>query len=179
MERLYGDNNSNLHKLMALSGAISPISEQQGRFYHHPRKSPSFDSRANSENLANLENLDSPLIRYLRSGSPLSSIENLQISQQSRSPTVFKTPVKVEEDVLVMDGILVGPVTSARTRSSSSTSDSGGSSSSGGRSYKTEICRSWEDSGSCRYGAKCQVTSLSLSLNAVRQIYRSLYYKLW
>jgi len=27
--------------------------------------------------------------------------------------------------------------------------------------YKTELCRSWEETGSCRYGAKCQVRSPS------------------
>jgi hypothetical protein len=25
--------------------------------------------------------------------------------------------------------------------------------------YKTELCRSWEETGACRYGAKCQVRS--------------------
>lgn len=154
MERIYIDNNSKLHKVMALRGGISPISNSPVRAYNHPPTSPGFDLRANSNVLSSLENLESPVVRYYRSGGlPLSSIENLEVSPK----TMFKTPVKVEEDVIVMDGVLVEPVTASRLRSSSSTSDSGGSSSSGGKSfYKTEICRSWEDFGSCRYGAKCQ-----------------------
>ncbi|KAK1386009.1 hypothetical protein POM88_023744 [Heracleum sosnowskyi] len=154
MERIYIDNNSKLHKVMALRGGISPISNSPVRAYNHPPRSPGFDLRANSNVLSNLENLESPIVRYYRSGGlPLSSIENLEISPK----TMFKTPVKVEEDVIVMDGVLVGPVTASRVRSSSSTSDSGGSSSSGGKGfYKTESCRSWEDFGSCRYGTKCQ-----------------------
>ncbi|KAF8404483.1 hypothetical protein HHK36_009368 [Tetracentron sinense] len=83
--------------------------------------------------------------------SPLSAVEKLD-TPSSGSPPVFTTPVKVEEDVLVMDGILVGSQPGGRTRSASDS----GSSSSGNSLYKTEICRSWEDSGSCRYGSKCQ-----------------------
>nr|DAD40168.1 TPA_asm: hypothetical protein HUJ06_014491 [Nelumbo nucifera] len=86
------------------------------------------------------------------SPSPLSSIENLE-TPPSKSPPVFATPVKVEEDVLVMDGILVGSVPGGRTRSGPDS----GSSSSGNSLYKTEICRAWEDTGNCRYGSKCQV----------------------
>ncbi|XP_057494502.1 uncharacterized protein LOC130779741 isoform X2 [Actinidia eriantha] len=89
--------------------------------------------------------------------SPLSAVENLE-TPPSRSPPVFKTPVKVEEDVLVMDGILVESVSGGRMRLSASSDSSGSSSSSlGSKSfYKTEICRSWEDSSHCRYGSKCQ-----------------------
>lgn len=118
----------------------------------------------------NLNVGDSPLLRYLRSGSPdsfkyppLSPLDNLEMA---RSPSVYATPVKVEEDVLVMDGILVGSE-SPGGRFARSATDSGGStasssSSSGGKSlYKTEICRSWEDSGSCRYSSKCQVSARS------------------
>ncbi|XP_047335088.1 mRNA decay activator protein ZFP36-like [Impatiens glandulifera] len=84
---------------------------------------------------------------------PLSSVENFDTS-------LFKTPVKVEvheEDVLVMDGILVGSRSSSKDRFSSS-SESGGSSSSPGHNnfYKKDLCRSWEDLSQCRYGYKCQ-----------------------
>lgn len=99
------------------------------------------------------------------SSSPLRAVENLMETPPSRSPTVFKTPLKVEEDVLVMDGILVGgSVSGGRMRLSASSDSSGGTSSSGSNSsaYKREICRSWEDSSNCRHGSKCQV-SLSLS----------------
>ncbi|KAL5989514.1 hypothetical protein ACLOJK_010406 [Asimina triloba] len=94
------------------------------------------------------------------SPSPLSAIENIQ-TPPSRSPPVFKAttpPSKVVEgeEVLVMDGILVNsPSPTGTTRSSSTRTDSSGSSGSSGL-YKTEICRSWEDSGICRYGTKCQ-----------------------
>ncbi|XP_043719241.1 zinc finger protein zfs1-like [Telopea speciosissima] len=99
--------------------------------YHH---SSNFSSRSSSP---------SPL--------PLSIIDNLE-TPPSRSPPLFTTPVKVEEDVLVMDGILVGSVPGGRSRSSSDS----GSLSPGNNLYKTEICRSWEETGSCRYGTKCQ-----------------------
>ncbi|KAL7205942.1 hypothetical protein ACSBR2_018791 [Camellia fascicularis] len=193
MEAPHGNNtNSRLSQLKVLDGNVSPINAQRdnnhqffiggGRF-HRPSKSPSSAIDKN-----NLENLDSTLIRYLRSRSPasattgdafktpaidspkyynsggssgfgsrgsssvspLSALENLE-------PSVFKTPVKVEEDVLVMDGILVRSGASGRLRSLTS-SDSGGSSSSSGSNsfFKTEICRSWEDFSHCRYGSKCQ-----------------------
>lgn len=29
--------------------------------------------------------------------------------------------------------------------------------------YKTELCRSWEETGTCRYGVKCQVCSLVIN----------------
>ncbi|GMP39110.1 hypothetical protein CsSME_00010078 [Camellia sinensis var. sinensis] len=193
MEAPHGNNTSSrLSQLKVLDGNVSPINAQRdnnhqfliggGRF-HHPLKSPSSAIDKN-----NLENLDSTLIRYLRSRSPasattgdafktpaidspkyynsggssgfgsrgsssvspLSALENLE-------PSVFKTPVKVEEDVLVMDGILVRSGAGGRLRSLTS-SDSGGSSSSSGSNsfFKTEICRSWEDFSHCRYGSKCQ-----------------------
>lgn len=41
---------------------------------------------------------------------------------------VFKTPVKVEHDMVVQDEILVGPVTCGRVRSSSTSNPSGGKS---------------------------------------------------
>ncbi|KAL6964317.1 hypothetical protein U1Q18_035373 [Sarracenia purpurea var. burkii] len=213
MEAPNGNNNSRVSKLKAFNVNVTPINVQRdnpqffiggGRF-HHPPKCSSFDPFAVVDK-SNLENLDSTLIRYLRSGSPaslvagdsfkapavdspdycqiigpqylsgnsnnsgknigfvsrgsssvspLSAVENLE-TPPSRSPPVFNTSVKVEEDVLVMDGILVGSVPSGRMRLSAS-SDSSGSSSSGSNSfYKTEICRSWEDSSHCRYGSKCQ-----------------------
>ncbi|XP_057465521.1 uncharacterized protein LOC130755182 [Actinidia eriantha] len=205
MEGPYGNNSSRVSKLKVFNGNVSPINSQRdnhqffigGGRLHHPPKSPTLDPYS--------ENLDSALIRYLRSGSPaspvagdnfkapvdgamighqflsgnssgsggsvgylsswgssatvspLSAVENLE-TPPARSPPVFKTPVKVEEDVLVMDGILVESVAGGRMRLSA-LSDSGGSSSSSSGSksfYKTEICRSWEDSSHCRYGSKCQ-----------------------
>ncbi|KAA8545575.1 hypothetical protein F0562_020359 [Nyssa sinensis] len=195
MEDLYASSSSKVPKLKALNGNIAPINTQREDHqfflgvnrYHRP----SFESYASVDS-SNLENLDSTLIRYLRSGSPasassgdapkyrsmignqyyssksntsgggsfglrssspLSAIENLE-TPPSRSPPVFKMPVKVEEDVLVMDGILVGSVPRARVTSASS--DSGGSLSGSNILYRTEMCRPWEDSGSCRYGSKCQ-----------------------
>ncbi|XP_059445058.1 uncharacterized protein LOC132176915 isoform X2 [Corylus avellana] len=119
------------------------------------------------------ENIDlgeSPLFRYLRAGSPdsfkyapLSPVENLEVA---RSPTVYSTPVKVEEDVVVMDGILVtsaipaGRFARSVTVSGGSTTSSSSLSSGGKSLYKTDICRSGEDSGSCPYGDKCQTHKL-------------------
>lgn len=49
--------------------------------------------------LSSLKYLDSPIVRYYRSRSP-----------NSKSQIVFRTPLKVEEDVVVMYGVLVGAV---------------------------------------------------------------------
>ena len=87
-------------------------------------------------------------------GSPLSLVENLEVT-----PT---PAVKVEEDVLVMDGIMVESMAGMKGMRSVSSDSSGSSSAaaaSGNGLYKTEICRSWEDLASCRYGSKCQVSS--------------------
>ncbi|XP_074269459.1 uncharacterized protein LOC141592617 [Silene latifolia] len=84
------------------------------------------------------------------------SLENLELSPL----------VKVEEDVLVMDDVLVNSNSGLRGSSSGSGSVSGrssgerflssSSSSSGGSLYKTKLCKSWEDSRYCPYGFKCQ-----------------------
>ncbi|XP_030944776.1 uncharacterized protein LOC115969298 [Quercus lobata] len=111
-----------------------------------------------------------PLLRYLRkrNGSPplpLSPLDNIAWSPNNNSPTHYAvTPIKVDEDgTLVMDGIFLpstGTTAGRFSRSSISATDSSpssSSSSSGGRSVnKTDICRSWEESGTCRYGFKCQ-----------------------
>ncbi|XWS68332.1 hypothetical protein CRYUN_Cryun04dG0081200 [Craigia yunnanensis] len=94
------------------------------------------------------------LIKYLRSNS-LSSSGNSSSSGKSSfrssvSPQSEKTPVKVvEEDVLVMDGVLVASDTNIVGSGSSYFSGSVGF-------YKSEICRTWEEFGHCRYGSKCQ-----------------------
>ncbi|WOL03790.1 tristetraprolin-like [Canna indica] len=84
---------------------------------------------------------------------PLSPIENLL---PVRSSPMYMTPVKVEvgEDVMVMDGVLV----------------SDAESSSGRGLYKTEVCRSWEENGICRYGSKCQFAHGKEELHSVRPI---------
>lgn len=73
------------------------------------------------------------------SSSPLSSIDNVF---QART-RVYMAPLKVEvgEDVMVMDGVLV--------------SDAGSSNARG--NLKTEVCRSWDENGTCRYGSHCLV----------------------
>ncbi|KAK9111144.1 hypothetical protein Scep_018663 [Stephania cephalantha] len=88
--------------------------------------------------------------------SPLSAIENLESPSSKRSSSpLFPSPLKVKEDVLVMDGILVGSSPRGRARAilDSCPSPMGTNSSS---LFKTEICRTWENSGSCHYGSKCQ-----------------------
>lgn len=90
--------------------------------------------------------------------SPLSAMENLE-TPPVRSPQIYGTPVKVDEEVIVMDGILISSVLGgAKTMRSALDSGSGGGLSSGKNQYRTEICRSWEDSGSCRFSHKCQVS---------------------
>lgn len=94
--------------------------------------------------------------------SPLSAVENI-MEWSSPSKMYGTTPVKAVEgeEVFVMDAVPV----SGGGRIRKSTPDSYASSSSSAKSpYRTEICRSWEDSGHCRFGSKCQVKSLSLPL---------------
>ena len=55
----------------------------------------------------------------------------------------------VEEDVLVMDGVLVASDTNIVGSGSYSSGSFG--------FYKAEICRAWGECGHCRYGSKCRV----------------------
>ncbi|XP_009768245.1 uncharacterized protein [Nicotiana sylvestris] len=159
----------------------------RGRFYPGP-KTRILDPYASSDSSGSSSNrVLSPLARYLHSSSPvpfardslerrslvnsssgsrssstaagvlrspLASIENIEI------PPAFRTPVKVEEDVVVMDGILVEPKHSSRAKSLPSTSDSGrlSSSTSGSEnsSHKSDVCRWWGDTSTCRFGSKCR-----------------------
>ncbi|XP_057995336.1 uncharacterized protein LOC110659942 isoform X1 [Hevea brasiliensis] len=112
-----------------------------------------FSSRAITANSSN----------FGRSLLPLSSVENVM------SSPVYGTPVKVVDDeVLVMDEILVDSLSGGKVlrslSSNSSDSPSNSSSSPQIRVYKTELCRSWEDFGHCRYGSKCQAV-------AIRKVY--------
>ncbi|GMJ12946.1 hypothetical protein HRI_004963800 [Hibiscus trionum] len=90
------------------------------------------------------------LIKYLRSNS-VSSSDNSGRScfRSSVSPQSEKTPLKVvDEDVFVMDGVLVASDANIKGSGSSSSGSTG--------FYKSEICRTWEELGHCRYGSKCQ-----------------------
>ncbi|KAL9242051.1 hypothetical protein vseg_016094 [Gypsophila vaccaria] len=80
--------------------------------------------------------LNRPIINYFRG-----SITGSGGSSGCSNRTPLSPLVRMEEDMLVMDGVLIGP------KSSPSLS---------GSLYKTELCKSWEDSGYCRYGSKCQ-----------------------
>ncbi|CAI9769232.1 unnamed protein product [Fraxinus pennsylvanica] len=171
MENLH---SSKAPKLKSLSRKLLPINMQNaiGRRYHHSIFDPYASDSSNSP---------SPLAKYLRSTTPLAAIENLQTP-----PTVFRAPMKVEEDVLVMDGILIEKSNKScdsggvRVRSSVKSSDSrrgslgslissslslsspgggDGGNENNNRSlycYKAENCRSCEDSSICRFGSKCQ-----------------------
>lgn len=96
--------------------------------------------------------------------APLSSIENLDMTA-IMPPPVYGTPVKVDEEVIVMDDILVRSTPAGRSgRSSVGSSSEGGaslSSTSARNAFKREICHAWEESGSCRYNSKCQVGCLA------------------
>ncbi|KAL0560664.1 hypothetical protein IC582_001073 [Cucumis melo] len=85
--------------------------------------------------------------------SPLSAIENLE-TPPVKSPQIYGTPMKVDEEVIVMDGILISSIHGeAKIVRSPLDSGSGGG---GKNQYRSDICRYWEDSGSCRFGNKCQ-----------------------
>ncbi|KAK8558793.1 hypothetical protein V6N13_098429 [Hibiscus sabdariffa] len=94
------------------------------------------------------------LIKYLCSNSLSCSGNNSSSGKgsfrSSVSPQSEKKLVKVvEEDVLVMDGVLVASDTNIVGSGYSSSPGSVGF-------HKPEICKTWEEYGLCRYGSKCQ-----------------------
>ncbi|KAL8237503.1 hypothetical protein R6Q59_018584 [Mikania micrantha] len=182
MDNLYGISNSKVPKYSSLSplhnfALLNPYCHHLG---HVVDQCLSHDVHNSA-----LKKLNSPNRRYLQSGSshlasPSSVLEQQpyvgymyhhhgsgnrvvgsrkESPRQSKSPLHFSNSVKVEEDVVVFDGVLVNDLPAAdRPRSSSlSLTDSGGSSFSGGKSNKTDLCLSYlENSGFCCYGTKCQ-----------------------
>ncbi|KAL0422349.1 UNVERIFIED_CONTAM: Zinc finger CCCH domain-containing protein 14 [Sesamum latifolium] len=156
-------------KLKSLDGAVPPINVLNFAGGH--RYSPAFDPYPS-------ESLSSPsvLVKYVQAGDP---------SSTSNSPSLFLTPVKVEEDVIVMDGIpvpksnkgggegrmrlttstnsVIGGLVIGRSHSTSSPSSGGsgrgsgsGSGSEQSRYYKNRLCRFWENTGACQFGSGCQ-----------------------
>lgn len=94
--------------------------------------------------------------------SPLSALENLIDRSPPPPPpplAVYGTPVKAVEgeEVLVIDGVTVSGGGKRIPRFSGSGSSSADGSS-GKSLFKTDICRSSEDSGNSRYSSKCQVS---------------------
>ncbi|KAL2615480.1 hypothetical protein AAZV13_08G068800 [Glycine max] len=90
--------------------------------------------------------------------SPLSSLENMEFAPLL-SPPVYRTPSTGDDDVIVMDAILVRPVSGGKSGRSSSSSGRGSfssSSSTGKNVFKTEICKAREESGNSRYNSKSQ-----------------------
>ncbi|XP_031128650.1 mRNA decay activator protein ZFP36-like isoform X2 [Ipomoea triloba] len=168
MENLRGNyNNPKTPTIKFFEGNAVPI---HNRFHTPVPLSPVFDPYELSENF-NTPNPLSPLVQRLRSGSsvpfdgsgggsrssgtrggfgsPLSSIENL-LTQPLGSPiTVFKTPVKVEEDVIVMDGFPVNPKGGSSRPRGTVPSDPG-------LGQRREPCRVWQQYRSCRFGHSCQ-----------------------
>lgn len=114
----------------------------------------------------------SPLTKFIRSVDPANS---------GASSPPFVMPVKVEEDVIVMDGIAMPksnkgssevrvrlPLMSDSVNCSFGRSNSTVSSSSSGSSgrcsvvenskfFKNRLCHYWETSGVCQFGSECQV----------------------
>ncbi|KAL0357104.1 UNVERIFIED_CONTAM: hypothetical protein Scaly_1396100 [Sesamum calycinum] len=149
-------------KLKSLDGAVPPINVLNLAAGH--RYGPMFDPYPSESSSS-----ASPLVKYLQAADP---------SSTSNSPPVFMTQVKVEEDVIVMDGIpvpksnkgggegrmrlttstnsvVIGGLVSGRSHSTSSPS-SGGSGSGQSRYYKNRLCRFWENTGACQFGSGCQ-----------------------
>ncbi|KAK9069544.1 hypothetical protein SSX86_011448 [Deinandra increscens subsp. villosa] len=188
MDYLYGISNSKAPKHSSLTPVrnfplLNPYCHQLG---HVVDQYLSHDVHNTA-----LKNLNSPNHRHFQSGrsllaSPSSALENqpsgghmyhhhstgnhgfgsrMESPRQSRSPMHFSNIVKVEEDVVVFDGVHVNDLPADRSRSSSfSLTDSGGSSSSSGKSRKREPCLSYlENSGFCRYGTRCQVFPYQLT----------------
>ncbi|KAL6494559.1 hypothetical protein OROGR_031359 [Orobanche gracilis] len=155
--------DSKSQKLKSLDGVSTPINAL--KLAYGRRRNSIFDPYASDSS-----DSPSPLMKYLRS-----------TDTKSDSSPSFMTPVKVEEDVIVMDGIPVpksnkgsGEVRMRSTLSSSSfnsnfvgvRSNSTSSSSSGGgtrggrieniKHHKNRLCRFWETCGTCQFGSECQ-----------------------
>lgn len=100
-------------------------------------------------------NKSRPIINYFNDNN-----SNSSSGGGSGSSSSCKSPLSaVEEDVLVMDGILVdsNKVSTKSTGKFRSPANSDSSSSNSAINlYKTELCMSWEKSGTCRYGSRCQ-----------------------
>ncbi|KZV56935.1 hypothetical protein F511_26918 [Dorcoceras hygrometricum] len=151
--------NFKVPKLKSLDGVISPINVPNfvgGRRFQHSPLSPILDPYASDNSEP-----PSPLMKYLCSGSPA-------LGATVPSSPVFATPLKVEEDVLVMDGIPVPksnkggrargrPTLISLSLNSTSLSQVGGVGAETSSSNKADICRHWEDSGICRLDFKCQL----------------------
>ncbi|XP_050213265.1 uncharacterized protein LOC126664765 [Mercurialis annua] len=173
-------------KLKSLSGAISPINTQFNNNENSalikyfcsggsPITSINNDVAFSSPEITTKSSSGSNSVGRRSSFSSLSSIQNVMMMSPSPShKVVYRTPTMkvVDDDVLVMDGVLVEN-SSASSKGSNKfssryklmTSDhssfhSCGSSFNSGNadptSFKSELCRSWENFGHCRYGSKCQ-----------------------
>ncbi|KAK4438219.1 Zinc finger protein zfs1 [Sesamum alatum] len=152
-------------KLKSFDGAVSPINVLN--FAGGPRYTPMFDPYPSDSSSS-----PSALVKYLQAADSASTFD---------SPSMFITPVKVEEDVIVMDGIpvpksnkgsgegrmrvttssnpAIGGLVSGRSHSTSSSSSGGGGRGSGtehSRYYKNRLCRFWETTGTCQFGSGCQ-----------------------
>ncbi|WVZ24952.1 hypothetical protein V8G54_003496 [Vigna mungo] len=112
------------------------------------------------------------------SPSPLSSIENMEVAS-FMSPPMYRTTATGDDDVLVMDDILVRPMSGGKSGRSSSSSGRGSSSSSSASKsvFKPDICRAWEESASSRYNSKCQDEECLAMANAVEFHYGVLHLK--
>ncbi|XP_073147952.1 uncharacterized protein [Henckelia pumila] len=149
--------DSRLLNLNSSGGGGSPINVPNFvplRRIRHSLLTPSFDPY-----VSNSSDSPSPMMKYLRSAAPA-------LASTVPSSPVFATPLKVEEDVLVMDGIPVpksniggrarGRATMTPLNLNSASLQPGGVRAENSNSNKEYICRHWEDSVICRYGSKCQ-----------------------
>ncbi|XP_057803951.1 uncharacterized protein LOC131019427 [Salvia miltiorrhiza] len=165
MHTMFLENKRETEGPKLQSGFVSPINlmsvagSRRSRSVFDPYASDSSDS-------------PSPLMKFLRSVDPAAG---------GASSPGFVTPVKVEEDVIVMDGISVPksnkgsgevrlrlPLMSSNSVNcsygKSNSTGSSSSSGSGGRrsgvenskSYKNRVCHFWETSGICQFGSECQ-----------------------
>ncbi|KAL9682906.1 hypothetical protein QQ045_014717 [Rhodiola kirilowii] len=168
--------NSHIQLMNTQMGSPFPVTS--GGYYN---LNPMTSSPMDSYTLDNLENIDPQILmswssnsssgdnfsspsalnraRY-RGGygrSPLSLVESLGNSTSSsvtRSPSVFSSgTLSTDEDVLVMDEVMVVNALGGRSRSGK---DLSGSSFSSVKNYKMDVCHSWVETGSCRFGSSCQ-----------------------
>lgn len=176
MHRIFMENKRETKgpKFKPYHGVGSPINLTNSR-----RSRSSFDPYASDSS-----DSPSPLMKFIRSADPENS---------GASSPPFVTPVKVEEDVIVMDGISMAksnkgssevrvrlPLMSSNSvncsfgRSNPTVSSSVSGSSSrcrvveNSKFFKNRLCHYWEASGICQFGSECQVLHSPFTLTQTR-----------
>jgi hypothetical protein len=80
----------------------------------------------------------------------------IQAAQAYTGPYGMATALSTATVSTPQPAMLMDHVNSGLASPGSSNGGNGGRPSANNLKFKTELCRSWEEKGYCRYGAKCQ-----------------------